>query len=247
MTMDLLKPFGIFLKEGYSTTGLAHQYQLLSHLHCMRQEPGQSINDFLSQVYAIWDQLSLSEPEWSSIADAQKFTNYRDQQRLILFWMALTTDFEPVRASLLHRSPLPTLEQAISELPSEETRLGTLKSQHLDTVLATHQSRGSPSVQRSDSCRYCHSPDHALLRCPIRVCKHCHKTGPGHYQDDCPRRNSGNTWSKGGHYKSGNRSKSSTASRTAAAEGYSYTVPSSPDPSVPSISMSDIEAQTGSL
>ncbi|KAL6956224.1 hypothetical protein U1Q18_041255 [Sarracenia purpurea var. burkii] len=126
MTMDLLKPFGIFLKEGYSTTGLAHQYQLLSHLHCMRQEPGQSNNDFLSQ------------------------------------------------------------------------------------------SRGSPSVQRSDSCRYCHSPDHALLHCPIRVCKHCHKTGPGHYQDDCPRRNSGNTWSKGGHYKSGNRSKSSTASLPAA-------------------------------
>jgi hypothetical protein len=71
---------------------------------------------------------------------------------------------------LLHRSPLPTLEQAISELLSAETRLGTLKSQHLDTVLATHQSRGSPSVQRSDSCRYCHSPDHALLHCPIRVC-----------------------------------------------------------------------------
>jgi hypothetical protein len=148
---------------------------------------------------------------------------------------------------LLHRSPLPTLEQAIYELLSAETRLGTLKSQHLDTVLATHQSRGCPSVQRSDSCRYCHSPDHALLHCPIRVCKHSHKTGPGHYQDDCPRRNSGNTWSKGGHYKSGNRSKSSTASRTAAAEGGAYTVPSSPDPSVLSISMSDIEGQTGSL
>lgn len=104
----------------------------------MRQEPDQSINIFLSQVHAIWDQLSLSEPEWSSVVDAEKFTTYRDQQRLIFFLMALIIDFEPIRASLLHCSPLPTLEQAISELLSEETRLGTAKSQHMDTVLASY-------------------------------------------------------------------------------------------------------------
>lgn len=40
-----------FLKQRYSTTGLAHQYQLQSHFHQMRQDSGQSINDFLSQVY----------------------------------------------------------------------------------------------------------------------------------------------------------------------------------------------------
>ena len=76
------------------------------------------------------------------------FSTYRDQQRLVQFLMALTSDFEPVRASLLHRKPLPTLQQAISELISKETRPGTVKSQHLESVLATvqHQRSFGPST-----------------------------------------------------------------------------------------------------
>ncbi|KAH7845757.1 hypothetical protein Vadar_005655 [Vaccinium darrowii] len=204
-----------FLKERYSTTGLAHQYQLLSLLHL-----------------------------WSDTDDAQKFTEYRDQQRLILFLMALTSDFEPVRASFLHRNPLPTLEQAISELLSEETRLGTTKSQRLDVVLATHQTRIGSSAPNSNLCRYCHSPDHQLLYCPVRICKHCLKPGKGHYQEDCyknpDRRATGNSGSKGGQYKSGNWAKPTIASRTAAAEGSPSTIPFPPDTYSP-VSKSDIE------
>ncbi|KAH7866182.1 hypothetical protein Vadar_016785 [Vaccinium darrowii] len=202
-----------FLKERYSTTGLAHQYQLLSNLHRLRQEPGQSINDFLSQVYCVWDQLALSEPTWSCTIDAQ--------------------------------SPLPTLEQAISELLSEETRLGTIKTPHQDTVLATLSSRKTQSVQQSDSCTYCHSRDHTLLHCPIRVCKHCHKPGPGHYQSDCPRNpnkssyNSGSNWSKSGSSKSGHRYKPTSHTAAVAADATSS---STLDTSVSPISISDIEA-----
>ncbi|KAG5554787.1 hypothetical protein RHGRI_012369 [Rhododendron griersonianum] len=182
-----------FLQERYSTTGLAHQYQLLNHIHHLRQEPSQSIHDFLSQVYGIWDQLALYEPEWSSTTDAQKFIGYRDQQRLNLLLMALTIDFEPVRASLLHRSPLPTLEEAISELLSEETRLSSLKPKSMDTALATLHRRstqqinygGNQSQQIPNSCHFCRKTDHMLLNCPVRVCKHCHQVGPGHYQSHC--------------------------------------------------------------
>ncbi|KAH7550625.1 hypothetical protein JRO89_XS13G0233700 [Xanthoceras sorbifolium] len=64
-------------------------------------------------VKFIWDQLALSEPTWTDTTDAIKFTTYKDQQHLIQFLMALHDTFEPTRASLLHRHPLPTLEQAI--------------------------------------------------------------------------------------------------------------------------------------
>ena len=67
-----------FLKERYQTTGLAHQYQLQSQLHRMRQESSQSINDFLSQMYSVWDQLALSEPTWPHQEDAVLFTAYRN-------------------------------------------------------------------------------------------------------------------------------------------------------------------------
>ncbi|GFS37407.1 hypothetical protein Acr_00g0051810 [Actinidia rufa] len=127
------------------------------------------------------DQLALSEPEWSCITDIEKFTTYRDGQRLIPFLMALRDDFDPVCASLLHRSPLPTLEDAVSKLLSEKTCLGSLKTHQLNNVLATPQGRHSTL----NSCSYCHSTDHVLLGCPVRTCKWCRKTGPSHFQHEC--------------------------------------------------------------
>ncbi|GFS38749.1 hypothetical protein Acr_00g0059180 [Actinidia rufa] len=108
----------------YTTADLACQYQLMTSLCRQRQEPRQSISAFLPQIYSIWDQLTPSKPKWLCAGDSTLFSTYRDQQRLILFLMGLSDIYEPVRASLLHRIPLPTLEQAISKLLSEETRLG---------------------------------------------------------------------------------------------------------------------------
>ncbi|KAK3032074.1 hypothetical protein RJ639_036288 [Escallonia herrerae] len=89
---------------------------------------------------------------------------HRDRQRLVQFLMALIDDFESVRASLLHRSPFPTLEAAISDLLYEETRLGSLKSQRIDAVLATSASR----------------PFKGIFQILVR-------SGPGHYLEDCPK------------------------------------------------------------
>ncbi|GFS35766.1 hypothetical protein Acr_00g0041870 [Actinidia rufa] len=193
-----------FLVTRYTTADLACQYQLMTSLCRQRQEPGQSISAFLPQIYSIWDQLTPSEPKWLCAGDSTLFATYRDQQRPILFLMGLSDIYEPVRASLLHRIPLPTLEQAISELLSEETRLGLVSTSHVATALATPGSRGrgssggsrsfsasgppssGGSASRPNECTFCHATDHRLLTCPIRVCKTCHRRGPGHYRSDCP-------------------------------------------------------------
>jgi hypothetical protein len=52
------------------------------------------------------------------------------------FLMALCADFEPTRASLSHRTHLPTLNAAIAELISEETRRSTMQMQSLDMIVA---------------------------------------------------------------------------------------------------------------
>ena len=202
-----------FLAQRYTTADLAHQYQLLSTLHGMKQQPGQTINNFLSEIHHIWDQLTSSEPDFTDDTNAKKFTTYRDRQRLVLFLMALTDNFEHVRASLLHRSPLPSLDQAVTELLSEETRLGprkpsttdsilaTTKGPLSDTALATHrgyqsyQSKNQPSNYQSKNhsqsksskpwCNYCRTFGHTLLECRVRICKYCHTQGPGHLQFDC--------------------------------------------------------------
>ncbi|GFZ10906.1 hypothetical protein Acr_22g0003040 [Actinidia rufa] len=201
---DVIRMTSALIRVTYTTADLASQYQLMTSLCRQRQEPGQSISAFLPQIYSIWDQLTPFEPKWLCAGDSTLFATYRDQQRLILFLMGLSDIYEPVRASLLHRIPFLTLEQAISELLSEETRLGLVSTSHVATALATPGSRGrgssggsrsfsassSPSsgglASRPNECTFCHATDHRLLICPIRVCKNCHRRGSGHYRSDCP-------------------------------------------------------------
>ena len=53
------------------------------------------------------------------------------------FIMGLREDFEPTRASLLGRSPTPSLDAAVRELISEENRWPTYHMSSSDHVLAT--------------------------------------------------------------------------------------------------------------
>ncbi|KAK3000590.1 hypothetical protein RJ639_021023 [Escallonia herrerae] len=85
----------------------------------------------------LWDQLALSEPKWECNKDANKFSIHRDNMHLIQFLMALRQEFESNQASILHRRPLPSLEIALAELISEETRFMTLKSHHSNMFTAT--------------------------------------------------------------------------------------------------------------
>ena len=92
------------------------------------------------------------------LADAAILATKRDQFHLIQFLMALTSEFEPVRAALLQQVPLLTLEFAMSQLLSHETRLRTLQPHHLDAVLATaaRPSNSSSSRNGSKYCKNCH-------------------------------------------------------------------------------------------
>ena len=53
------------------------------------------------------------------------------------FMMGLCEDFEPTRASLLIRSPTPSLDAAVKELISEENRQRTHHTSSSNHVLAT--------------------------------------------------------------------------------------------------------------
>lgn len=123
------------LSTRYSITDVAHQYKLFETLRTLKQAPGQSINDFLALMHSIWDQLTLSEPQWENAKDAANFYEYRDKQRVMQFLMALEADYENLRGSLLHRETFPTLESVVAELLSEETRLGMLKSHKMEYIM----------------------------------------------------------------------------------------------------------------
>ena len=69
----------------------------------------------------LWDQLALTES-----LELRSFAPYiarREEQRLVQFLMVLRDDFEGLRSTILHRSPLSSVDSLVSELFAEEIRL----------------------------------------------------------------------------------------------------------------------------
>ncbi|KAL0550370.1 hypothetical protein IC582_014879 [Cucumis melo] len=157
-----------FLSTRFKSVGLAHYYQLHNSLVNLNQEAGQSVNEYLAVLQPIWTQLDQA-------------TISKDHLHLIKVLMGLRPEYEFVRAALLHRSPLPSLDAAIQEILFEERRLGINLSKHSDAVLA---STYSPPGASSTFCKNCKLAGHKFINCPKIECRCCHK--PGHILDNCP-------------------------------------------------------------
>ncbi|OMO85242.1 Zinc finger, CCHC-type [Corchorus olitorius] len=97
--------------------------------------------------------------------------------------MALRPEYESVRSALLHRTPLPSVNDAIKEIIFEETHLGLNTLPHNDVALAT--TRTKPSYQKMGTlfCKNCRQKGHNLADCPTIECRYCHKKG--HIIENC--------------------------------------------------------------
>ena len=79
--------------------------------------------------------------------------------------MALHSDYEPVRASLLHQETFPKLESVVAELLSKETHLGILKNPQFDITGQVLLATSSYSFHFEKSCNYCKQPGHLISKC----------------------------------------------------------------------------------
>jgi hypothetical protein len=80
-----------------------------------------SIQEFYYAMTDLWDQLALTELVELKACGA--YIKRREQQRLIQFLTALRNDFEGLKGSILHRSPLSSVDSVVSELLAEEIHL----------------------------------------------------------------------------------------------------------------------------
>jgi hypothetical protein len=81
------------LAKRYSSPHGTQEYQLSIKQYQIRQDSGQSINDFFARFQFIWDQLDLADPPWDTPNDAMKYVTHRNQMRLYQFLMALHDDY----------------------------------------------------------------------------------------------------------------------------------------------------------
>ena len=171
-----------FLADRYNCTNDSSlEFYIESKLYQMCQETGQSISDFYSQTSTMWEQLSAADPPLVCSKDIELFVKYQDHRRFMHFMMGLREDFEPTRASLLSRSPTPSLDAAVKELISEENRRPTYHMTSSDHVLATPSPQppivaftaplrinsGHPTSQSSKCthCKFCRAKGHDISIC----------------------------------------------------------------------------------
>ncbi|XP_031745067.1 uncharacterized protein LOC116405245 [Cucumis sativus] len=139
-----------FLSTRFKSIGLAHYYQLHSTLVNLNQDIGQSVNEYLAVLQPIWTQLDQANIS-------------KDHLRLIKVLMGLRPEYESVRAALLHRNPLPSLDAAIQEILTY-----------------------TPNRAANMFCKNCKLSGHKFSNCPKIECRYCHKHG--HILDNCPTR-----------------------------------------------------------
>lgn len=181
-----------YLSKRYVQSSGAREYQLRSELDSLRQ--GElSIQDFFSCLRRIWSELDAMHA--TGRISTCSCSIQRDRQYLYYFLMRLRPEFEALRAQLLHRSPLPSLDDALTELIAEETRLRALSSATISPesvfTASLHVPRPQPPATGSSrhlplfetptnralskdtstdlsqiECRYCHRRGHVKANCP---------------------------------------------------------------------------------
>ena len=171
---DTAKEVWNHLERLYTQSNFAKQYQLEYDIRALQQND-MSIQDFYTAMSDLWDQLALTESK--QLKDFAPYIARREEQRLVQFLMALRSDFEGLRGTILHRSPLPSVDSVVHELIAEETRIKSqadkgskVTSPTAVFAVPTNQSRQAPRVGY-DACAFCKQKGHWKANCPLLLNK----------------------------------------------------------------------------
>jgi hypothetical protein len=90
----------------------------------------------------------------------------REQQRLVQFLTALRSDFKGLRGSILHRSPLPSVDSVVSELLAEDICLQSYSEKGILSTL-------TPSVLAVPSKPFFNHQNKPYTRVGFDECSFC--------------------------------------------------------------------------
>jgi transposase InsO family protein len=170
---DTAKEVWDHLKRLLVQSNFAKRYQLESDIRALKQN-NMTIQDFYSAMSNLWDQLALMES--AELKTVKAYIDQREEQRLVQFLMALRDDFEGLRGSILHRTPLPKVDSVVNELLAEEIRLkyhsnsifdkGTLSTPPSVFVAPVHKGKPQGRVGLGiDECAFCKEKGHWKTQC----------------------------------------------------------------------------------
>ena len=162
-----------YLQHRYEQTSAARQFSLLQTLYDLRQQD-MSIEEYYSSFTRISRQLtSMVPPSCAGCTGCAGKVGHDVRNLMFTFVMRLRPEFESIRAQLLGRVVLPTMEEALAALIAEETRLRSLSFGLTppQSVFAVPRQEVYQPVPLSDAttnhvlCPHCKKPGHPVQRC----------------------------------------------------------------------------------
>ncbi|CAL1367505.1 unnamed protein product [Linum trigynum] len=175
----------------HSQQSASCQFEVSNALALLHQGD-KDIRTYYQEALHLWTEEDMLSAALLKGAVLQAMMAERQRTQLMNFIMKLHPDFEPIRASLLHRN-VTSMDEVLAELLREEIRLHNQaqldrSSSTPETVFAVGRS-GKPQFQRPIpphvECHYCREKGHVQIHCRRRnYCNYC-KTS-GHIVLDCP-------------------------------------------------------------
>jgi hypothetical protein len=174
------------LQRLFTQSNFANQYQLENDIRALHQK-NMSIQEFYSAMTDLRDQLALTES--AELKACGAYIERREQQQLVHFLTALRSDFEGLRGSILHRSPLSSVDSVVSELLAEEIRLQSYSEKG---ILST----SNPSVLAVPSKSFFNHQNKSYTRVDFDECSLYKQKG--HWKAQCPKlRHHNQAWKSG--------------------------------------------------
>ncbi|KAL2903691.1 Retrovirus-related Pol polyprotein from transposon RE1 [Bienertia sinuspersici] len=132
------------LEKRFSMTDGTRKHKLNRDAYDLKQK-GKSVNEYYIAMKAIWDELDALEdypPITTMNAEIRALVDTmnrrKEEARLFHFLYGLDETYAADRSQLLHYSPLPSIEVAVSRIQQEETRREVLKEPKEEEEIETY-------------------------------------------------------------------------------------------------------------
>ncbi|KAL5546093.1 hypothetical protein UlMin_005780 [Ulmus minor] len=132
-----------------------------------------SITQYFNILTCYWQQLDMFEiHSWKCPSDFALYKKIVDQKRTFKFLLGLSKELDEVRGRIMGIKPLPTIQEAISEVRREESRRKLMMNDNLSTptveglALNTHNSSQDNKQRKGRPwCEHCKKPGHTKETC----------------------------------------------------------------------------------
>lgn len=179
-----------YLEKVYQQSNLARKFQIENDIFLYEQGE-KSIQDFYAGFMDLWAEYeSVNMGNMTNACCIKSLKALYDERKVIQFLMKLRSDYENVRANILNRGTLPTMDMVLGELLREETRIQLQAAldgkRNVETVFVAKQNFGRPFPKdlSKTQCFECKEFGHVVSHCKKKnFCVYC-KTS-GHIVTEC--------------------------------------------------------------